>query len=67
MKQTDSLDELQHRQRYDALLRTALVVRILTSAETIDIVLRTFAPTYTVQELQRLVEAEELDAGQMLR
>jgi hypothetical protein len=67
MKQTDSLDELQHRQRYDALLRTALVVRILTSAETVDIVLRTFVPTFAVQELQRLVEAEEVDAGQMLR
>ena len=67
MKQTDSLDELQHCQRYDALLRTALVVRILTSAETVDIVLRTFVPTFAVQELQRLVEAEELDAGQMLR
>ena len=60
MKQTDSLDELQHRQRYDALLRTALVARILTSAETIDIVLRTCVPTYAVQELQRLVAPEEL-------
>ena len=67
MKQTDSLDELQHRQRYDALLPGALVARILTSAETIDIVLRTCVPTYAVQELQRLVEPEELDAGQMLR
>ncbi len=67
MKQTDSLDELQHHQRYDALLQGALVAGILTSAETIDIALRTFVPAYIVQELQRLVEAEELDAGQMLR